>query len=102
RVFLLGEDVGAAGGAFKLTDGLFDRHGAPRVLDTPISEQAIVGTAIGAAVMGLRPVAELMFADFAAVCFDQIVNQLAKYRYMTNGQVTVPVTIRIPNGAPGC
>jgi acetoin:2,6-dichlorophenolindophenol oxidoreductase subunit beta len=98
-VFLLGEDVGAAGGAFKTTDGLFERFGGERVLDTPISEQAIVGTAIGAAVQGLRPLAEIMFADFAAVCFDQIVNQLAKYRYMTAGQVSVPVTIRMANGA---
>src|ERR1700716_3752500 len=90
-VFLLGEDIGAAGGAFKATEGLFERFGPDRVLDTPISEQAIVGTAIGAAVMGLKPVAEIMFADFAAVCFDQIVNELAKYRYMTGGQVSVPV-----------
>ena len=67
--------------------------------DTPISEQAIVGAAMGAAMRGLRPVAEIMFADFAGVCFDQIVNQLAKYRYMTGGQVTVPVTIRMCNGA---
>ena len=98
-VFLLGEDVGAAGGAFKLTDGLFDRFGATRVRDTPISEQAIVGTAIGSAIMGLRPLAEIMFADFAAVCFDGIANELAKYRYMTGGQVTLPVTIRMSNGA---
>jgi pyruvate dehydrogenase E1 component beta subunit len=100
-VLLLGEDVGAAGGAFKATEGLFDRFGGTRVLDTPISEQAIVGAAIGAAVMGLRPIAEIMFADFAAVCFDQIVNEVAKYRYMTGGQVTVPVTIRLSNGAGG-
>jgi pyruvate dehydrogenase E1 component beta subunit len=98
-VFLLGEDVGAAGGAFKLTDGLFDRFGPKRVFDTPISEQAIVGAAIGAAASGLRPVAEIMFGDFAAVCFDQIANQLAKYRYMTDGQVAVPVTIRMATGA---
>lgn len=98
-VFVLGEDVGAAGGAFKTTDGLFERFGPERVLDTPISEQAIVGTAIGAAVQGLRPVAEVMFADFAAVCFDQIANELAKYRYMTAGQVSAPVTIRMASGA---
>jgi acetoin:2,6-dichlorophenolindophenol oxidoreductase subunit beta len=101
RVFLFGEDVGAAGGAFKLTDGLFKRFGAKRVRDTPISEQAIIGTAIGSALMGLRPLAEIMFADFAAVCFDGIANELAKYRYMTNGQVTLPVTIRMSNGAGG-
>jgi pyruvate/2-oxoglutarate/acetoin dehydrogenase E1 component len=98
-VFLLGEDVGAAGGAFKTTDGLYQRFGPRRVLDTPISEQAIVGAAVGAAVQGLRPLAEIMFADFAGVCFDQIVNNLAKYRYMTAGQVSVPVTIRMANGA---
>ena len=100
-VFLFGEDVGAAGGAFKTTEGIFDIFGPRRVLDTPISEQAIVGCAIGAALKGLRPVAEIMFADFAGVCFDQIANQLAKYRYMTDGQVSVPVTIRMANGAGG-
>ena len=98
-VFVIGEDVGAAGGAFKTTDGLYERFGPRRVLDTPISEQAIIGTAIGAAVQGLRPLAEIMFADFAGVCFDQIANELAKYRYMTGGQVTVPVTVRMANGA---
>jgi pyruvate/2-oxoglutarate/acetoin dehydrogenase E1 component len=98
-VFLFGEDVGAAGGAFKLTEGLYERFGARRVRDTPISEQAIVGTAIGSALMGLRPIAEIMFADFAAVCFDGIANELAKYRYMTGGQVVLPVTIRLGNGA---
>jgi pyruvate/2-oxoglutarate/acetoin dehydrogenase E1 component len=98
EVFLIGEDVGAAGGAFKTTDGLFDRFGPRRVLDTPISEQAIVGCAIGAAMRGLRPLAEIMFADFAGVCFDQIANQLPKIRYMTGGQVELPVTIRMANG----
>jgi pyruvate/2-oxoglutarate/acetoin dehydrogenase E1 component len=98
-VFLFGEDVARAGGAFKTTDGLWERFGEQRVLDTPISEQAIVGTAIGAAIRGLRPLAEIMFADFAAVCFDGIVNELAKYRYMTGGQVTCPVTIHMANGA---
>jgi pyruvate/2-oxoglutarate/acetoin dehydrogenase E1 component len=99
RVLLLGEDVGAAGGPFKVTEGLYERFGPDRVLDTPIAEQAIVGTAIGAAVRGLRPLAEIMFADFAGVCFDGIANELAKYRYMTGGQVTLPVTIRLGNGA---
>lgn len=98
-VFVIGEDVGAAGGAFKTTEGLYERFGAGRVLDTPISEQAIVGAAIGAAVQGLRPIAEVMFADFAAVCFDQIANELAKYRYMTAGQIAAPVTIRMASGA---
>ena len=78
RVLLLGEDVGAAGGVFQATAGLFERFGPRRVRDTPISEQAIVGCALGASVTGLRPVAEIMFADFAGVCFDQIANQLAK------------------------
>lgn len=99
RVCLFGEDVGSAGGAFKVTDGLFERFGPRRVRDTPISEQAIIGTAIGAALQGLRPVAEIMFADFAAVCFDGIANELPKYRYMTGGQVSLPVTIRLGNGA---
>lgn len=98
-VFLLGEDIAAAGGVFKTTEGLLEGFGEHRVLDTPISEQAIVGAAIGAAVKGLHPIAELMFADFAAVSFDQIANQLAKYRYVTGGQVSVPVTIRMANGA---
>lgn len=98
-VVLIGEDVGAAGGAFKTTAGLFEEFGPRRVRDTPISEQAIVGTAIGAAMTGLRPIAEIMFADFAGVCFDQLVNQLAKYRYMTGGQVRLPVTVRMANGA---
>jgi acetoin:2,6-dichlorophenolindophenol oxidoreductase subunit beta len=97
--FMLGEDIAAAGGVFKTTEGLMARFGETRVLDTPISEQAIIGTAIGAAIKGLRPIAELMFADFSAICFDQIANQLAKYRYVTGGQVTLPVTIRMANGA---
>jgi len=99
-VVFLGEDVGEAGGAFKTTEGLKERFGH-RVRDTPISEQAIVGTAVGAAVMGLRPVAEIMFADFAGVCFDQLVNTLAKYRYVSDGQVRLPVTVRMSNGAGG-
>jgi pyruvate/2-oxoglutarate/acetoin dehydrogenase E1 component len=100
-VFMIGEDIGAAGGAFKTVDGVFDEFGPRRVRDTPISEQAIVGCAIGAALKGLRPIAEIMFADFAGICFDGIANQLAKYRYMTDGQVKVPVTIRMANGAGG-
>ncbi len=98
-VFCLGEDIGAAGGVFKATVGLFERFGPKRVRDTPISEQAIVGAALGAALTGLRPVAELMFADFAGVAFDQIANQLAKYRYLSGGQAVVPVTIRMACGA---
>lgn len=98
-VFCIGEDIGAAGGVFKTTEGLFERFGPDRVRDTPISEQAIIGTALGAAVTGLRPVAELMFADFAGVAFDQIANQVAKYRYMSGGQADVPLTIRMASGA---
>jgi pyruvate dehydrogenase E1 component beta subunit len=100
-VFLLGEDIAAAGGVFKTTEGLQERFGGERVLDTPISEQAIIGLAIGSALQGLRPVAEIMFADFAGVAYDQLANQLAKYRYMTGGQVTVPVTVRLMNGIGG-
>jgi acetoin:2,6-dichlorophenolindophenol oxidoreductase subunit beta len=98
-VFFFGEDIGAAGGAFKTSEGIFDRFGGERVLDTPISEQAIVGLAIGAAMKGLRPLAEIMFADFIGVAFDQVANQMAKYRYMSGGQVTLPVTIRLTSGA---
>lgn len=100
-VFLLGEDIGAAGGVFKATEGLQARFGSERVRDTPISEQAILGLAIGSATQGLRPVAELMFADFAGVAFDQLVNQLPKYRYMTGGQVKMPVTVRLAGGVLG-
>jgi acetoin:2,6-dichlorophenolindophenol oxidoreductase subunit beta len=98
RVILIGEDVGAAGGVFKATAGLFERFGRERVRDTPISEQAIVGCVLGAAVTGLRPVGEIMFADFAGVCFDQIANQLAKYRYQSGGQTSVPATLRMASG----
>jgi acetoin:2,6-dichlorophenolindophenol oxidoreductase subunit beta len=97
-VILLGEDIGAAGGVFKATEGLQSRFGVDRVRDTPISEQAIVGAAIGSALCGMRPVAEIMFADFAGVCYDQIANQLAKYHYMSGGQGKTPVTIRFGNG----
>jgi len=98
RVIVIGEDVGAAGGVFKATEGLHGRFGGARVRDTPISEQAIVGCVLGAAVMGLRPVGEIMFADFAGVCFDQIANQLAKYRYQSGAQATVPATLRMASG----
>jgi pyruvate/2-oxoglutarate/acetoin dehydrogenase E1 component len=97
-VVLFGEDVAAAGGVFKTTVGLVERFGSDRVRDTPIAEQAIVGCALGAAATGLRPVAEIMFADFAAVCFDQIANQAAKLHYMTGGQLAAPMTIRMANG----
>ena len=98
-VVLIGEDVGVAGGVFKLTEGLFDKFGPERVRDTPISEQAIVGAAMGAAMTGLRPVAELMFSDFFAVAWDMVANQIAKTRYMTDGQVSLPLVLRTANGA---
>jgi pyruvate/2-oxoglutarate/acetoin dehydrogenase E1 component len=97
-VCFIGEDVAAAGGVFKTTEGLLDRFGPDRVRDTPISEQAIIGAAMGAAMNGLRPIAELMFSDFFAVCWDIVANQIAKTRYMTNGQVALPLVIRTANG----
>jgi pyruvate dehydrogenase E1 component beta subunit len=99
RVVFLGEDIGAAGGVFKATVGLFERFGPRRVRDTPISEQAIVGAAMGAAMTGLRPIAEIMFSDFFGVCWDMIANEIAKTRYMTNGQISLPLVIRTANGA---
>jgi len=98
RVVLIGEDIGGAGGVFKTTVGLLDRFGADRVVDTPISEQAILGAAMGAAMTGIRPIAEIMFSDFFAVCWDIIVNEIAKTRHMTNGQVTLPLVIKTGNG----
>jgi pyruvate dehydrogenase E1 component beta subunit len=98
-VVLIGEDIGAAGGVFKATAGLLERFGPLRVRDTPISEQAILGAAMGAAMTGLRPVAELMFSDFVSVGHDIIVNQIAKARYMTNGQISLPLVVRLGNGA---
>jgi pyruvate dehydrogenase E1 component beta subunit len=97
-VVFLGEDIGAAGGVFKGTVGLLEEFGGVRVRDTPISEQAILGAAMGAAMTGLRPIAEIMFADFFAVCWDIVVNEIAKSRYMTNGQVSFPLVIRSGNG----
>ena len=97
-VYFLGEDVASAGGVFKTTEGLLDRFGPSRVRDTPISEQAIIGAVMGAAMNGLRPIAEIMFSDFFAVCWDMIANQIAKTRYMTNGQVALPLVIRTANG----
>jgi len=99
NVVFFGEDVAVAGGVFKVTPGLYDEFGGDRVRDTPISEEAFIGAALGAAITGLRPVAELMFADFVPVAMDQIVNQIAKYRYMSGGQFTVPLTIRAAQGA---
>jgi pyruvate dehydrogenase E1 component beta subunit len=98
-VVFLGEDVASAGGVFKATVGLADEFGPARVRDTPISEQAILGAAMGAAMTGLRPIAEIMFSDFFAVCWDLIANEIAKSRYMSDGQVSFPLVIRCANGA---
>src|SRR5713226_3001253 len=97
-VVFLGEDVAGAGGVFKATVGLLDKFGPLRVRDTPISEQAIIGAAMGAAMTGLRPIAEIMFSDFLATCWDMVANQVAKTRYMTDGQVSLPLVIRTANG----
>jgi len=98
NVVLLGEDVGRSGGAFGATRGLFDKFGPERVIDTPISEAAIVGLGAGAALMGLRPVVEIMFMDFITLCMDALVNQIAKVKFMTGGQYECPVVIRTPCG----
>jgi pyruvate dehydrogenase E1 component beta subunit len=98
-VVFLGEDVASAGGVFKATVGLAEEFGPARVRDTPISEQAILGAAMGAAMTGLRPIAEIMFSDFFAVCWDLIANEIAKSRYMSDGQVSFPLVIRCANGA---
>lgn len=98
NVIFFGEDVAEAGGVFKVTPGLYEEFGKNRMRDTPISEQAIIGSALGAAITGLRPVAELMFADFIPVAMDQIANQIAKYRYMSGGQFKAPLTIRAAQG----
>jgi pyruvate dehydrogenase E1 component beta subunit len=98
NVVILGEDIAEAGGVFKTTVGLLDKFGAKRVRNTPIAEQAILGAAMGAAMTGLRPIAEIMFSDFLAVCWDIVVNEIAKARYMTDGQFTMPLVIRTANG----
>ena len=98
RVVCLGEDIAAAGGVFKATVGLLEKFGPRRVRDTPIAEQAILGAAMGAAMTGLKPVAEIMFSDFLAVCWDIAANEIAKTRYMTNGQISLPLVIRTGNG----
>lgn len=98
RVLLLGEDVGFYGGNYKVTDGLYVKYGPKRVIDTPIAENSIVGTAIGMAMMGLRPVAEIMTANFAMLAMDQVVNQMAKLRYMSGGKIFLPLVVRMPQG----
>jgi pyruvate/2-oxoglutarate/acetoin dehydrogenase E1 component len=98
HVFLIGEDVGVPGGSFGASRGLYDRFGPERVVDTPISEAGIMGLAAGAAACGLRPIVEIMFMDFMAVCMDGIANQVAKMRYMFGSQYTIPMVIRTPAG----
>jgi pyruvate/2-oxoglutarate/acetoin dehydrogenase E1 component len=98
-VFLLGEDIGLLGGAFQVTKGLFDKYGPERVRNTPISESAIIGAAIGASCMGLKPIAEIMFCDFFYICMDQLVNQMAKMKYMYGGKAVLPIVVRTTYGA---
>jgi pyruvate dehydrogenase E1 component beta subunit len=98
RVVVLGEDIGKFGGVFRATSGLYDEFGADRVIDTPLAEAGIIGTAIGMALYGLRPVPEIQFGDFIFPAFDQIVNELAKFRYRSGGQYTCPMVIRTPVG----
>ncbi len=97
-VYFIGEDIASAGGVFKATKGLFDEFGPERVRDTPISEEAILGAAMGAAMTGLRPIAEIMFSDFLATCWDIVAVEMAKTQYMTDGQVSLPLVIRTANG----
>ena len=99
RVFLMGEDIGVYGGAFGVTLGLIDEFGPERVMDTPLSEAAIIGAAAGAAVLGMRPVAEVQFSDFLTIGSDQLVNQAAKMRYMFGGKARVPMVVRTPAGS---
>jgi pyruvate dehydrogenase E1 component beta subunit len=98
-VYLVGEDIGKFGGAYRVTEGLLDKFGPTRVVDAPIAEEAIVGSAIGSAMLGLRPVVELMTINFSLVAYDQIVNNAAKIRYMFGGEAKVPMVIRMPGGA---
>jgi len=98
KLVMLGEDIAGAGGVFKTTVGLLDEFGPDRIRDTPISEQAILGAAMGAAMTGVPVIAEIMFSDFIAVCFDLLANEIAKSRYMTGGQVSIPVVVRTANG----
>ncbi len=98
-VFMIGEDIGCFGGAMACSKGLHEKYGSRRIIDTPISEAAVIGSALGAALTGLRPIAEIMFVDFTGVCMDQIANQVAKVTYMLGGQVKVPLVIRSQGGA---
>src|SRR5215211_8054366 len=98
-VFIMGEDIAEMGGSMGVTAGMFDEFGPDRVRNTPISEMAIVGAGIGAAVAGMRPIVEIMYQDFTTLSMEQLVNQAAKHRYMSGGQVKVPLTIRTQGGA---
>jgi pyruvate/2-oxoglutarate/acetoin dehydrogenase E1 component len=101
NILLMGEDIGRYGGAYKVTKGLWNEFGSNRVLDTPLAETGIAGAALGAALTGLRPVAEIMYIDFSFLCMDQILNQIAKIRYMSGGQAVVPLVIRTQMGKKG-
>src|SRR5260370_284114 len=98
-VYLIGEDIGKFGGAYRVTEGLLDRFGEKRVVDAPIAEEVVVGSAIGSAMLGLRPVVEMMTINFSLIAYDQIVNNAAKIRYMFGGEAKVPLVIRMPGGA---
>jgi pyruvate dehydrogenase E1 component beta subunit len=99
KIFLIGEDIGVFGGAYRVTEGLLERFGSMRVVDAPIAEEVIVGSAIGAAMSGLRPVVEMMTINFSLLAFDQVVQNAAKIRYMFGGEVSVPLVLRLPGGA---
>src|SRR5690606_4507602 len=96
RVIVLGEDVGVAGGVFRITEGLYKEYGGERVIDTPLNESGIVGTAVGMALAGARPIAEIQFDGFVYPAFDQIVSHLGRFRYRTRGNASVPVVVRFP------
>lgn len=100
NVYCIGEDIAVMGGSFGITKGLLDKYGKSRVIDTPISEQMIIGSSVSAAITGMRPIAELMFADFLLISFDQIANQAAKARYFNGGKISVPMVVRLPGGCP--
>ncbi|RPI84641.1 MAG: alpha-ketoacid dehydrogenase subunit beta [Chloroflexi bacterium] len=99
RVFLIGEDIGRYGGAFGVTMGMLDEFGPERIRETPISEPTIIGAAVGAALLGMRPIAEIMFMDFVLLVMDQLANQAAKMRFMFGGKATVPMVVRMPGGS---
>ena len=98
-VFLIGEDVGVYGGAFQVSNGMLEQFGSDRILDTPITELGLTGAAVGAALVGMRPIAEIMFMDFTTLASEQLVNQAAKLRFMFGGKATVPMVLRTPAGS---